>query len=76
MAVLQEDSLGVQADAEPDQQAQVAFNLEVAGVVVAREKLVDALRPFVPLLIDIQPLQAGERFLLVFESTAEPATRR
>lgn len=52
----------------PPSQAAPGFILPVSGIVVHKDALVAALRPFLPQLADIQPFEDGERFLFVFDS--------
>lgn len=68
--------MGLDADAGTSG-ALAQFSLAIAGVVVRTEMLVEALRPFVPNLSDIQVFDDGRRFLLVFDTspTEEQSTK-
>lgn len=51
---------------DPPLAQPVAFSLAVSGVVVHKDQLVAALKPFMPQLADIEAFEDGERFLFVF----------
>lgn len=47
--------------------------LAVSGVVVSKAALIEALRVYVPALVDLEVVEDGERFVLDLASPDEPA---
>lgn len=55
-------------DAEVEPRAIPLPTLDINGVVVSKQSLIEALRVYVPLICDIQPLDGGDRFYLALDA--------
>ncbi len=46
--------------------------LEVSGVCLTKQALIEGLRIYIPTLIDIQEFEGGDKYLLTVAPTAHP----
>lgn len=62
---------GAPTNRRPEGSAVLLRPLRVAGLVVAKTALVEALRVYVPGLVDVQATEDGEHFWLILQHDDE-----